>query len=487
MSDPQRSELAGTGPPDRPIGDEVVAAVVDAIPFPVLVKDEAFRLVAVNPAAESFLGLPASDVLGLTDFDLSPLEEAAHFRSRDELVMRTGAVDEVDEQRTDTGGDGVRRTLRTLRTRKSRLVLPDGRRFVIVAPIDISDLVESRRALEQQGAILAERTAELNRLIEELHAARGHAEALLLRAERERELLIRATEVAGHGYAVAEPDDRIGFCNEEFARALGIPLSRLEGERLDLLPTTVPWLRDDPGRETWIAAWIRAYREAGGAGVELAFPEDRWWQLRCRRGADGRTVACLIDGTAARVQAKALERLLREDDLTGVASRRHFLERLELECARSARYGRPCALAVADLDHFKSVNDRHGHAGGDAVLRHVATLWSAQVRALDLVGRLGGEEFAILFADTELDEAALVVERARATVAESPAPFGDTTIPTTASFGLADTTCCGPDPRRLLDLADRALYRAKALGRNRVELAMPAAASPPIAALGVAG
>lgn len=484
LSDPEGPESAGSRLAARPIGDAVVGAVVDAIPFPVIVKDEAFRFVAVNPAAETLLGLPATEILGLTDFDLSPITEAAGFRSRDELVMRTGVADEVDEVRTDTGGNG---RLRQLRTRTSRLILPDGRRYLIVAPIDVTDLLEGRREFEAQGRVLAERTLELNRLIEELHAARGHAEALLQRTEHERELLIRATEVAGHGYAVAEPDDRIGFCNAEFARALGIPQPSLLGERLDLLPAAARWLQDDPDREAWIGAWIRTYREATGDGVELAFPEDHWRQLRCRRGADGRTVACLIDGTAFRRQARTLERLLREDELTGVASRRHFMERLELECARSSRYGRTCALAVADLDHFKSINDRHGHAGGDAVLRHVATLWSAQVRSLDLVGRLGGEEFAILFADTAIDEAAQVVERACRTLAESPAQFGDTAIPTTASFGLADTVTAGADPHRLLDEADRALYRAKALGRNRVELAMPAVAAPAEAPFGIAG
>lgn len=484
LSDPGGSEGAERRAPERLIDDPVVVAVVDAIPFPLLLKDEAFRFVALNPAAEAFLGLPAGEILGLTDFDLSPIAEAANFRSRDELVMRTGAVDEVDETRTDTGGDGG---VRTLRTRKSRLILPDGRRYLIVAPIDVTDLVEERRAFEEQGRILAERTQELNRLIEELHAARGHAEALLRRAELERELLIRATELAGHGYAVAEPDDRISFCNDEFAQAMSQEPSRLLGERLDLLPATLPWLHQDPDRETWIGAWIHTYRDASGDGVELAFPGDELRKLRCRRGADGRTVACLIDATAFHRQARALERLLREDDLTGAASRRHFMERLELECARVARYGRTCTLALADLDHFKSVNDRYGHAGGDAVLRHVATLWSAQVRSADLVGRLGGEEFAILFTDTALDDAAVVVERAREAVARRPALFGDTAIAATASFGLADTATAGSDPKRLFDAADRALYRAKALGRNRVELAVPPLGTRPGAVVGVAG
>ena len=170
---------------------------------------------------------------------------------------------------------------------------------------------------------------------------------------------------------------------------------------------------------------------------------------------------------------KALEmeltRLATTDPLTGVANRRRFIEELEMELARIRRFGRPAALLMVDIDHFKSVNDTHGHAVGDAVLQHLAELSRHRLRAIDLFGRLGGEEFGILLPGTDAAGAWKCAESLRRHVAETPLQSSRGAIPFTVSIGLTVFESGDDAPDGILARADAALYRAKLGGRNRVE------------------
>ena len=172
-----------------------------------------------------------------------------------------------------------------------------------------------------------------------------------------------------------------------------------------------------------------------------------------------------------RRQKEAAEMAARVDPLTGVHSRRAFNEAAEIEIQRALRYGQPLSLIMVDLDHFKAVNDTYGHTTGDAVLASFTHTISQEVREFDVVGRVGGEEFAVLLPNTEVTEALRVAERMRLAVAGSELQADGDLLRYTASFGVA-----GFDPRelslnRFVDRADRALYEAKRTGRNRVELA----------------
>jgi two-component system, cell cycle response regulator len=159
-----------------------------------------------------------------------------------------------------------------------------------------------------------------------------------------------------------------------------------------------------------------------------------------------------------------------KDGLTGLANRRHTDERLAAEVAFARRHGEPLAIAMADVDHFKRVNDTYGHPAGDAVLRSVARVLASAVREEDLVGRYGGEEFLVVFRATDLTCAMAASGRLRAAIEGAPvAVAGGPAIRVTASFGLASLACCeSPDVQTLLRLADRRLYAAKSAGRNRV-------------------
>lgn len=159
------------------------------------------------------------------------------------------------------------------------------------------------------------------------------------------------------------------------------------------------------------------------------------------------------------------------DELTGLPNRRYMLEMMWLEHARAQRSRQPLLLALLDLDHFKAVNDTHGHAAGDVALQSFAQTVHGCVRASDLLARWGGEEFLLLMANTHPADGTRLLERVRATVAATPVALpGGTQLSLTVSVGLAELAP-GESTAALLQRADAALYGAKRLGRNRVLLA----------------
>lgn len=168
-----------------------------------------------------------------------------------------------------------------------------------------------------------------------------------------------------------------------------------------------------------------------------------------------------------REQSEAFERQAREDALTGIDNRRSMDERLARAFELSERLARPLAFALLDLDYFKHINDEHSHAAGDAVLRGVAQLMRAQLRPDDCVARWGGEEFALLFPDTDLATAQAVCERVRAAIEDMDCSAFAPGARLSASIGVAEREGTG-HPDRLASRADQKLYAAKAAGRNRV-------------------
>ncbi|WP_348770886.1 diguanylate cyclase [Niveispirillum sp. SYP-B3756] len=166
-----------------------------------------------------------------------------------------------------------------------------------------------------------------------------------------------------------------------------------------------------------------------------------------------------------------LERLASIDSLTGIMNRRCFMEHALQECERAGRYHRQLSLLLIDLDRFKLVNDNHGHAAGDTVIRQAVERAASVLRSNDCIARYGGEELVVLLPETELDMAERVAERVRQAIGATPIPHENVSIPLTASIGVAEW--CGEVESldQLLDRADQALYAAKQGGRDRVELA----------------
>lgn len=201
--------------------------------------------------------------------------------------------------------------------------------------------------------------------------------------------------------------------------------------------------------------------------VELADPDER---------SLGQAIV-LRDVTSYERMQRSLRELATTDALTLLPNRRHFLELAEQALERSHRSGRSTGWIVLDLDSFKLVNDHYGHDAGDRVLRVLADTLRETIRAGDIVGRMGGEEFAVCLPDTDLAGARLLAERLRAAVAGRRVRIATGTLSVTASLGVCETSGKNLDLDTILALADGALYRAKRKGRDRVVVVEPSTAA----------
>ena len=271
-----------------------------------------------------------------------------------------------------------------------------------------------------------------------------------------------------------DPAGRIEAVSEPFLLKTGLARAGVLGQTLDVLERSDA---DEP-------------RPTAGALIEKA--RRHGWHLdeRWLRQADGSRQRCqrLIvvrtdDGVAGEPRgftaivrtvagqgfdAAKLRRLLRTDHLTGAYNRSHFFETAERLLQAGAAGRHPLSLVAIDVDHFKQVNDTHGHAKGDDVLRAIALACMGVLRPGDIFARIGGEEFAVLLPGLGLAGAVALAERLRATVAQVALDTATGPLRTTASFGCAEATLETTTVEALLGRADEALYAAKRAGRNRV-------------------
>jgi len=189
--------------------------------------------------------------------------------------------------------------------------------------------------------------------------------------------------------------------------------------------------------------------------------------------ADVRLAQSLTQPAAMAVENARLfdevQRLATLDGLTSTYNRRHFMDLAQLQYDNARRFGHPLTAMMLDVDHFKRINDRHGHHVGDQVLRALAERCRRALRSVDVLGRYGGEEFAIVLPGTTQHNAATVLaERIRKRVADEPIKTDDGAVKVTVSVGVAELDAEMRGPEDLLKRADAALYEAKQAGRNRV-------------------
>jgi len=198
------------------------------------------------------------------------------------------------------------------------------------------------------------------------------------------------------------------------------------------------------------------------------------WVEVCARGIfDDSGELVELEGLVADVterlrMLKELEHLARRDGLTGLWNRRYFVELGQREMARASREESPLSLVYFDADHFKRINDSHGHAVGDMVLREIAALGGSVLRELDIFGRLGGEEFAILLPGATGQGAMHVAEKLRAAFEAHSLHLPSGVVRFTASFGVSQYCRACPCLESFIKYADKALYEAKRSGRNKV-------------------
>ncbi len=261
---------------------------------------------------------------------------------------------------------------------------------------------------------------------------------------------------ARRGIEAAETPRSVSFCTHTIQRREPLVI---EDALLDRRFADSPLVAGPPH--------IRSY-----AGIPLRTPEGYNVGSLCAmddkvRSFTASEIAILTNFANIVSDELELRTVAQMDFLTGALTRRAFVTQAEREIARSVRYGRESTLVMLDVDHFKAVNDTHGHAAGDHVLRQIADLAALTLRPSDLFGRLGGEEFALLLPETTGEHAMVVAERLREGIEDQAMPLpGGGTLRVTASFGIAalgDDTSVAP----WLERADTMLYAAKAGGRNR--------------------
>ncbi|QFU02913.1 putative diguanylate cyclase YdaM [Halomonas sp. THAF5a] len=280
------------------------------------------------------------------------------------------------------------------------------------------------------------------------------------------ETVIRAAPI---GICITDAEGRFEMVNPAYCEFYGYREEELLGQPFTLVVPAADRARMNDLHARFIAG-DSALEDTQECEVQGKDGRPRSILAKAARIHDGqgrvKKVTFVVDITERKAMEQRLAYLAHHDELTGLLNRRAGLDLLEEEIRRSRRYGTPLCVANCDLDHFKRVNDRHGHAVGDRVLREAGALMQATMRRHDHVIRLGGEEFLLLLPGVPREEASQAVERLRAQLASTP--ITDERIPLTLSAGVAQLA--GDEPAdALLERADRALYDAKHAGRNRVQ------------------
>ena len=263
------------------------------------------------------------------------------------------------------------------------------------------------------------------------------------------------------------PEPRLVLWNRNLSDVLGRDEAELT--EMDPLAMVVPEMRAEVGAEI-----ERVFTEGFGrveaqlnAGDGSQPPYDlSAYRLDLEEGPC--VVGLGIDVSQRVTLEQELRRLATTDGLTGLPNRRHFLELTEAEQQRAERYGTPYSLLMLDVDHFKTFNDTYGHDVGDLVLQTLAETVQGTLRSGEMVGRLGGEEFAILLPQTRVDDAMQAAERVRSSLAATRVASDEGPLAITVSIGVADWSGTKDTVESMLTRADEALYASKSAGRDRV-------------------
>ncbi|MBF0354030.1 MAG: diguanylate cyclase [Alphaproteobacteria bacterium] len=257
--------------------------------------------------------------------------------------------------------------------------------------------------------------------------------------------------------------------NRAFRKFFGLAQDTWLGERMDaVLPLKMPAEQSQP------ALPFQQVRPPIEYETELRLNDGQRNVIVSEKSWAGHsnefsgTIGVLLDITHRKTMEEELRLLATTDSLTGINNRRHFMEIATAETERARRYGHTLSAMMLDIDHFKKVNDTYGHAAGDDVLRAMTKICSSILRKGDALGRLGGEEFAILLPETEIKGALTLAERLRENIAQAQVQSGIDTIRFTTSIGVSQLYPGEQSVEALLSRADDALYEAKNSGRNKV-------------------
>lgn len=308
----------------------------------------------------------------------------------------------------------------------------------------------------------------------------------IVRHADELELLHNALDNISDGVMLLDADLEAQFLNRKVRDYFGVTTEQVAAHPSYLeLITNAPHANAHgvPPEKLgeFFASRVEAIRSAEPAMRDAVTPHGRHIRVHCAVTPAGGRMMTYCDVTDLIRNAELLEELATIDSMTGLYNRRQFLVAAEAEWSRFRRYQRPLSMLMIDIDHFKSVNDRYGHAVGDETIVSVAAACQGGKRGSDVVGRFGGEEFAMLLPETDSVQAAIVAERIRERVAGHFLFVHKVRFSVTISVGIAEAVASMSGIDALLGSADAALYQAKREGRNRVIQWLPTSA-PTLAA-----
>ncbi len=419
-------------------------SVLESLGAFVYTKDREGRYLYANGLVCELFGRPLDQVVGRKDDEFFDPEETVLLYEHDRRVIDGGEVIEAEEVNL------VRTTGETRIYWSIKAPVRDAS-GAIVGLCGISNDVTERRALERRLEA-HRRTVEEQRLL--LNTVLDNIDASVYMKRRDRTFL---------------------YVNRQCATLFGRTPEEVVGKHeTEILPTEMA----DHFSALDVATFETQAKQTGEE--EMLSADGRthhFWSIKVpltHLGRPDELIGFSTDITELHMLRRDLEHQAYVDHLTGVASRGYFVEQASHQLLQAKRYGHRISLLAFDLDHFKQVNDAHGHAGGDAVLIEVVRACVAAVRESDLIGRIGGEEFAILLPDTDLAAATGLGERLCATVRdlEIPLPGSGVHLRQTMSVGVATfEAAAGDDFDRLMARADGALYEAKRAGRDRVRVA----------------
>jgi diguanylate cyclase (GGDEF)-like protein len=441
-------------------------AILNALPINVFVKDEDGRLIVANEMTAQTIGRPLAEIIGRTDAELFSAEVASR-HVEDDVRVRLANRTLVREEPLPDG--------RMLLAHK-RFIEVEGESLLIGASMDVTDWKRADALLVSGHHVLeliaggAELPVVLDALCKrmEMHLPGAMCSILLLDPDG-----VHLRHAAGPSLPGAYSRAIDGVAIGPSVGSCGTAAYTGEQVIVADIANSPLWADYAELAEKYAlrACWSTPFSSAGCKvlGTFAIYYRDP-------RKPDYNDMLAISHGTRlASVaverwqQISELKRLATTDLLTGRSNRAHFMDSAEAELRRADRFNRDLAVLMLDIDFFKRVNDQHGHAAGDEALRVFSAVLGKETRAVDLLGRIGGEEFAVVLPETGLEAGLLIAERVRAAVEQASFVFHHSApISFTVSIGVS-LLQAGDSLDSLLARADNALYQAKHAGRNRVE------------------
>jgi diguanylate cyclase (GGDEF)-like protein/PAS domain S-box-containing protein len=405
----------------------VAAFVID------VVSADEFRLAAINARHEQLTGMKHSEVAGRSVDELLPTEMADEVKSRYRNCVKKKDVTSYRES----------------------LDLPIGRTFWQTSLVPFLD-----------------KAGNVTRLLGTANEISDQVN-LELEASYQTTVMSAYLDESPEGIVVVDANNRIKTWNQRFLEIWDIPEETMNTRDGDAALQAVVNQLKDPAGFVRKAMELYADLDTEEHGARIDMKDGRVLERHSRglHGPEGTywgRIWFYRDVTDLHRMTEELERMSKTDVLTGIANRRAIMEALEKEFGGARRLNHSLSVLIVDLDHFKQINDRYGHATGDAVIKEFVRIVTPELRVNDHFARLGGEEFVIVLPETGLGPARKLAERLCQAV--SSHKFGDpqSQFQVTASIGIATIRDHDSSPEDLLGRADRCMYAAKSEGRNRV-------------------